>query len=197
MTVTMPAGTFQLARPNDPAVAVQLARRVAQSGVWRLALKTGGDAEKLHYAIRVHAPGALAVLPRVAIAAMTKTPPPGGCAWCTVHYLVALSFGEEVEPERTDLLVSFLSNPCRRCQARHASDTAVIAALREETARQAKIEAEVAAAGGPLAHYRAKQQRDQAVAPYGRRIDRLAAQLGCDRELVVDGFHAALTRWSR
>jgi hypothetical protein len=55
------------------------------------------------------------------------------------------------------------------------------------------VNAKVQAAGGPLAWYQARQRRDQAVAPYAARIDALAARLGCDRELVADAYHAALT----
>jgi hypothetical protein len=192
MTVTMPTGTFQLARTSDSATAVQLARRVVQSGAWRLAPKTGGDAEKATYAIRLHAPAALTVLSPLAIHAATKRPPPGGCQWCCAYALSLLSFGKDVEPPRDDLTLAFLGRPCRRCQARHASDAAVAAAVRESMTLQARIDQQVQAAGGPLAYYRAKQQRDQAVAPYARRIDRLAARLGCDRDLVADAFAAAL-----
>jgi hypothetical protein len=102
---------YQMADPvKDPAVAVQQARQLLLSGVWRTATKEGDDLAKATYLLRLKVPAALAVLPPIAIHARTKRPPPGGCYWCTVDYLAGLSFGKEVEPDRTDLLLSFLGS---------------------------------------------------------------------------------------
>jgi len=140
---------------RDPAVAVPLARRLVQSGTWRTVPKTGDGTDKAQYLLRVRLPAAWAVLPRVAVAAMTKRPPSPGCHWCWVQVLAALSFGDDPYPARTDHLLAFLGDPCRRCQARHQTDDAVQAALADAAERERQTDAAVEAAGGPLAWYRA------------------------------------------
>jgi hypothetical protein len=95
-------GQHAMANLRDPATAVQLAKRLLQSGAWRTVPKQGDDTDRATYLLRAKVPAALAVLPRVAVAAMTKQPPSPGCHWCWVQVLAALSFGEDPYPDRTD-----------------------------------------------------------------------------------------------
>src|SRR5512133_331379 len=118
-----------LATPKDPAVAVQLARRLMLSGAWRTAPKQGDDADKAVYTLRVHTPAALAVLPRAAVAALTRPVPLGGCSWCLAAFHAALSFGADPYPARNPLTRAFLGAECRRCKARHATSDAIAASL--------------------------------------------------------------------
>jgi hypothetical protein len=148
-------GQHAMANLRDPATAVQLAKRLLQSGAWRTVPKQGDDTDRATYLLRAKVPAALAVLPRVAVAAMTKQPPSPGCHWCWVQVLAALSFGEDPYPDRTDATLAFLGTPCRRCQARHQGDDAAQAARADVAERERQTDAAVAAAGGPLAWYRA------------------------------------------
>jgi hypothetical protein len=144
-----------MANPRDPATAVQLARRAMQAGAWWRVPKAGDDTDKAWYLLRSRFPAALTVLPRVAVAAMTKAPPSPGCHWCWAQVLAALSFGDDPYPDRTDATLAFLGAPCRRCQARHQGDDAAQAARADVAERERQTDAAVQAAGGPLAWYRA------------------------------------------
>jgi hypothetical protein len=157
-----PAGkpiTAAMASPTDPATAVVLARRLLQSGAWRTVPKQGDDTDKALYLLHARVPAALAVLGRVAVAAMTKRPPSPGCHWCAAHLLAVLSFAggqEDAYPARDELTLAFLGQPCARCQARHARDDQALAAMAEAAKRERRIDADVAAAGGPLAWFEAQ-----------------------------------------
>jgi hypothetical protein len=115
--------TATVGSPTDPATAVVLARRLLQSGAWRTVPKTGDATDKAWYLLHAKVPAALAVLPRVAVSAMTKAPPPGGCHWCVAHLLAVLSFGDGQEdaypPHDDEHVLAFLGAPCSRCAARH------------------------------------------------------------------------------
>lgn len=65
---------------NDPDVAVPLARRLLLSGAWRTVPKQGDDTDKAQYLLRLKLPAALTVLPRSAVAALTRPPQPAGAA---------------------------------------------------------------------------------------------------------------------
>jgi hypothetical protein len=57
---------------KDPATAVDTARRLMLAGTWKTVPKTGDDADKAVYTLRVHTPATLTVLPRVAAEALTR-----------------------------------------------------------------------------------------------------------------------------
>jgi hypothetical protein len=99
-----PAGkplTGSAASLKDPATAVRAARALMLSGSWRTVPKTGDDTTKAEYTLRVHTPAALAVLPRSAIAGLTRRPPAGGCSWCTATFHAATSAGADPAPSAT------------------------------------------------------------------------------------------------
>jgi hypothetical protein len=147
--------TTAMASPTDPATAVLLARRLLQSGAWRTVPKQDDATDKAWYLLHAQVPAALAVLPRVAVAAMTKAPPSPGCHWCWAQVLAALSFGDDPYPPHDDPhTLASLGNPCGRCQLRHAKDDAAQAAQAEGAARERQLDAAVQAAGGPLGWYR-------------------------------------------
>jgi hypothetical protein len=157
-----PAGkpiTGAMASPTDPATAVVLARRLLQSGAWRTVPKQGDATDKALYLLHAQVPAALAVLPRVAVAAMTKRPPSPGCHWCAAHLLAVLSFGDGQEdaypPHDDPHTLAFLGQPCARCAARHARDDQALAAMAAAAERERRIDADVQWAGGPLAWYQA------------------------------------------
>jgi hypothetical protein len=154
--------TTAMASPTDPATAVLLARRLLQSGAWRTVPKQDDATDKAWYLLHAQVPAALAVLPRVAVAAMTKAPPSPGCHWCWAQVLAALSFGDDPYPPHDDPhTLAFLGNPCGRCQLRHAKDDAAQAAQAEGAARERQLDAAVQAAGGPLGWYQAKLATDR------------------------------------
>jgi hypothetical protein len=155
-----PSRSFTVASRHDPNTAVATARRLLQSGAWRTVPKQGDDTDKAVYLLRVHAPAALAVLPRVAVAAMTKQLDQGGCAWCAVHVLAVLSFGAEQEPAHDDpVLLAFLGQPCGRCRSRHSIADQVRQVV-EDAVDEARTEARLAA-GTP----RTTQVQDPPPAP--------------------------------
>jgi hypothetical protein len=104
---------------TDPDVAVPLARRLLLSGAWRTVPKQGDDTEKALYLLRVKLPAAWAVLPRSAVAGLTRQPPAGGCSWCVATVHAALSFGADPAPEPNPHTAAFLGSMCGRCQQRH------------------------------------------------------------------------------
>lgn len=114
---------------RDPATAVTVARRLMLSDAWRSAPRTGDAVDKAWYFLRVHTPAALAVLPRSAVAGLTRPVPLGGCSWCLAAFHAALSFGADAHPPRNELTLAFLGRPCGRCSARHATSDAVAASL--------------------------------------------------------------------
>jgi hypothetical protein len=138
--------TASVADLRDPATAALITKRLLQSGAWRTAPKTGDDTDKALYYLRVHTPAALAVLPRVAVAALTKNPPSPGCHWCAVAVQVRLSFGAETEPPRDELMLKVLGQPCSRCRVRHDMAESA-AAEREHLAEVAAASLSPAAAG--------------------------------------------------
>jgi hypothetical protein len=142
-----------MASPTDPATAVVLAHRLLQSGAWRTVPKQGDATDKALYLLHAQVPAALAVLPRVAVAAMTKRPPSPGCHWCAAHLLAVLSFGDGQEdaypPHDDPHTLAFLGQPCARCAARHARDDQALAAMAAAAERERRIDADVQAAGGP------------------------------------------------
>jgi hypothetical protein len=87
---------------KDPATAVDTARRLMLAGTWKTVPKTGDDADKAVYTLRVHTPATLTVLPRVAAAALTRPVPLGGCSWCVASFYAAASLeADYLEPEPT------------------------------------------------------------------------------------------------
>jgi hypothetical protein len=143
-----PSRSFTVASRHDPNTAVAAARRLLQSGAWRTVPKQGDDTDKAVYLLRVHAPAALAVLPRLAVAAMTKELPQGGCTWCAAHALAMLSFGAEQEPARDEVLLAFLGQPCGRCRSRHSIADQVRQVV-EDAVDEAREEARLVAATPP------------------------------------------------
>jgi hypothetical protein len=146
--------TAAAANPRDPATAALLAKQLIQSGAWRTVPQQGDDTAKAWYYLRVHAPAALSVLPRVVVAALTKQPPSPGCHWCSVVVQTRLSFGAEREPAPDELLLKVLGNPCSRCRVRHAMaaaaadqrqhiDQVVAAGLRPQAAGRLRSPAQV------------------------------------------------------
>jgi hypothetical protein len=104
---------------KDPAAAVPAARNLMLSGIWRSSPKTGDALDKALYALRIHTPAALAVLPRSAVAALTRPPPAGGCSWCTATLWAAASLGADPPPPVDDHTRAFLGSQCGRCRRRH------------------------------------------------------------------------------
>lgn len=121
--------TAAAASLRDPATAVGVAKQLLQAGAWRTVPKTGDDTDKAMYLLHAKVPAALAVLPRVAVAALTKIPPSPGCHWCSVAVQVAGSFGAETEPAPDELLLGFLGTPCAKCSQRHANAKSAAANL--------------------------------------------------------------------
>ena len=119
-----------IANAQDPMVAVKRARQAMQAGAWRGAAHRDGDTGRALSFLKARFPAAHAVLPRVAVAALTKNPPSPGCHWCTVHMLAALSFdGADAYPPRDAATLAWLGNPCSKCQARHARSDAITASV--------------------------------------------------------------------
>lgn len=169
-----PAGravTGAAADPRDPGVAVRAARALMLSGSWRSVPKTGDDTTKAEYTLRVHTPAALAVLPRSAIAALTKPPPAGGCAWCVATFWAATSGGADPAPERNSFTEAFLGRSCGRCRMAHQQAEA---RATERTALA--LEADIAPAAGPL----------------GGRIAYWSARLKLPRSVMVAAIGEAL-----
>jgi len=86
---------------KDPATAVRYARHLMLDGVWRTGPVAGDDVAKAQYALRVHTLAALAVLPRSAVAGLTRPAPPGGCHWCVAAFHAATSGGVDPHPSTT------------------------------------------------------------------------------------------------
>ena len=103
---------------TDPDVAVPLARRLLLSGAWRTVPKQGDDTDRAQYLLRLKLPAALQVLPRSAVAALTRPPPAGGCSWCVATLHAAASCGADPAPEPNPYTAAFLGSMCGRCQQR-------------------------------------------------------------------------------
>lgn len=151
--------TAAAASLRDPATAAMMAKQLLQSGAWRTVPKQGDDTDKALYFLRVHTPAALAVLPRVAVAALTKIPPSPGCHWCAVGIQVRLSFSAETEPPRDELMLKVLGQPCSRCQVRHDMAEA-FAAEREHLDEVAAAGLNPAAAGRLRTHEEIRRQAE-------------------------------------
>jgi hypothetical protein len=176
-----PAGkplTGAAASPRDPATAVRAARRLMLDGLWRTVPKTGDDLAKAEYTLRVHVPAALAVLPRSAIAGLTRRPPAGGCAWCVATFHAATSGGADPAPERSPFTETFLGGRCGRCRMVQQQAEAR-ATERAALDVEASVAPSAGALGGRIAYWskRLKLPREVMLAAIGEALhDQARAQ---------------------
>jgi hypothetical protein len=130
---------------RDPVTVAKAARQLVRSGHWR-SQAGGDDRTRVLISLRSRLPFAVGILPVDALVALTKQPPPAGCAWCCALLQVV---PDRPELERTPATLALLGEGCQRCRHRWAVDERV-ADLVDEAREQARLAAGRARPPDPL-----------------------------------------------
>jgi hypothetical protein len=128
--------TGRMLSSRDPVVLARAGKQLIQSGHWEQQIARD-DQTKVLMSLKTRLPFAVGKLPTDALVALTKAPPPGGCAWCCCFIQRA---PDKPELDRNEVTVALLGQGCARCQRRWQMD-ARVAELVEEAREEARLAA--------------------------------------------------------